>query len=599
MSGDQRPMPSVMADHRADGSVVLRDRRQLPPEPRLVTEGLLAKAAKNPDRIALADRLGAPDQWRSLTYGQFADATAGVGQSLLDHGLGPGNPLMLVSDNRIEAAVALFAAYRAGVPVASVTPAYSRGAGDLTRLATVIETLRPGLLVVDRHAAHREALQATLKPGVSIIEMEGGDWPVMAAQGPGESFARAEGAVGPASIAKILFTSGSTGVPKGVINTQGMLASNLDAVCQAWPFLADSPPVAVDWLPWNHTFGGNFVLNTVLALGGSLFIDDGKPIPGLIERTVVNSAQISPTVHFNTPRGLEMVARILAKDGALADGFFRNLQLVFFASAGLPDRVRDEWQRLIDRHAGRPIPFCSSWGSTETAPMATALTFEAPEINNIGTPAVGTEIKLAPFSGRYEICVKGPNVTPGYLNRDDLTAAAFDEEGFFKSGDAGRLADPARPEAGLLIEGRLGEDFKLSTGVWVSVGGVRSDFLEVAGPMARDAVVSGPDQNEIVALIFLDPERCAAIADCGPECNDLAGDEKVQAHFDAAVARYNADNPGSSRRLARVHLMARPLGTVPGELTEKGTLNQRLARNHEADLCRRLHALALEPAGPQ
>lgn len=411
--------PVVRVETRPDGTMLLSSVEALLNHPARVADLVAAWAQSDPERIALADRLGDPDEWRTLTYGAFVEQTARLGQGLLDRGLGPERPLMLVSENRIEAALTMFAAYRAGVPVAPITPAYSAGS-DRSRLRSILETLKPGLVVVDRPAVHAAALADVLPSDVPVVGMTSGASVALAdlmTTEPGPTFAAAEASVEGDTVAKILFTSGSTGTPKGAINTHRMLASNAQMQRQAWPFLAEEPPIVVDWLPWNHTFGGNFVLNTVLTTGGTLYIDDGKPMPGLIERSVRNGAEAGPTIHVNAPRGLDMVARVLAEDSELAERFFARLAVVFFASAGLPPRIRNDWLRLIERHAKRPVAFCSAWGATETAPLATALNFDAPQINNIGTPASGVTIKLAPVGDRYELLVSGPNVTPGYLGR--------------------------------------------------------------------------------------------------------------------------------------------------------------------------------------
>jgi feruloyl-CoA synthase len=429
-------------------------------------------------------------------------------------------------------------------------------------------------------------------PDIAVVGAADGsvEFETLGANAPSARLAEREASITGDTVAKILFTSGSTGAPKGAINTHRMLTSNVQALRQGWPFVEDEPPVLADWLPWSHTFGGNFVFDLVLMTGGSLFIDDGRPLPGAIMRSVRNSADVQPSIHLNAPRGLDMVARILAEDEGLARAFFARLGLVFFASAGLPARIRDDWRRLIDRYAQRPVAFCSAWGTTETAPTSTALNFEAEKVNNIGNPIPGTTIKLSPIDGRHELRVKGPNISPGYLNRPDLTGPAFDEEGFFRTGDAGALADPENPQAGILIEGRLAEDFKLATGVWVNVSGLRAQLVEALGAMARDVVISGPNRDELTLLVFLDVEQSQRLSGETGDVAAMSQNAQVRDHIEQVLTAHNAANPGSSRRIARFHVMARNLDPAAGELTDKGAINQRAVLKREADVCEQLHA---------
>lgn len=592
MSANDLWNPTVRASVCSDGSILLEAVEPLDAFAQRLADPMLACARAHPDRVAFGDRKGAPGEWRRLTYGELRDQTARLGQAYLDAGLGPDRPLLLISENRIEAAIACFAAYRSGVPVASITPAYSSGRGDMDRLSAIFETLRPGMALVNDAAVHGANL-SKVAPGLQIASFQSAegaiDLTALLETVPTEAFTRAEASVGPDTVAKILFTSGSTGTPKGAINTHRMLASNVAAFLQIWPFLKEEPPVVVDWLPWNHTFGGNYVMNMMMGSGGTLYIDDGNPSPDGMARSIANAAEIKPTLHLNVPRGLDLGARLLADRPDLAAAFFERLRVVFFASAGLPERIRDDWLKLIDKHARRDVHFCSAWGTTETGPLATALNFDAPQINNIGLPIPGTQIKLAPDGGRMEIRVRGPNVTPGYLNRPDLTEKAFDDEGFWKSGDAGALADPEDPQAGLLIEGRLAEDFKLASGIWVNVGGLRAQLLESLGPTIREVVISGPQRDELGALIFLDADQCCRQFGLAADLAELAAADAVHAHIRGVLAGHNAANSGNSRRIERYRIMFRPLDPAAGELTEKGTVNQGAVLRREAALCEEMH----------
>jgi feruloyl-CoA synthase len=586
--------PNVCKTERPDGTIILECAEPLGPYPERAADALLAAARTKPDQTALGDRFGPdPEAWRRLSYGELEARSGRLAQGMLDAGLGSDRPILLISDNRIEAALVKVAAYRAGVPIAPVTPAYSAGGGDAERLRTICETLQPAMVVVDRRATHEAAVRRVMSDVPIVGAADGSsELQALAANAPSERLAEREASINGDTVAKILFTSGSTGTPKGAINTHRMLTSNVQALRQGWPFVEDEPPVLADWLPWSHTFGGNFVFDLVLMTGGSLYIDDGRPLPATIMRSVRNSADVQPTIHLNAPRGLDMVGRILAEDEGLARAFFERLGLVFFASAGLPSRIRDDWRRLIDRYAQRPIAFCSAWGTTETAPTATALNFEADKVNNIGNPIPGTTIKLSPLDGRYELRVKGPNISPGYLNRPDLTEPAFDEEGYFRTGDAGALADPADPAAGILIEGRLAEDFKLATGVWVNVSGLRAQLVEALGSMARDVVISGPNRDELAMLVFLDVEQCQRLAGEPGDFAAMSQNARVRAHIEQVLAAYNRANPGSSRRIARFHIMDRNLDPGAGELTEKGAINQRAVLKREGQTCDDMHGQA-------
>ncbi len=410
---------------------------------------------------------------------------------------------------------------------------------------------------------------------------------------PGRRLAEAEARIGPDTIAKYLFTSGSTGLPKGVINTHGMLCSNQQMTEQCWPFVTETPPVLLDWLPWNHTFGGNHCFNLVLKQGGTLYVDGGKPAPGLIETTVENLREVSPTIYFNVPVGFAMLLPYLERDDALRSNFFRNLQVIFYAGSALSQDLWERLEALSIKALGRRVAMTSGWGSTETAPMATCVHFPIPQAGVIGLPAPGVEIKLVPSGSKLELRVRGPNVTPGYLGRPDLTEDAFDEHGFYKIGDAGRLADPSDPAKGVVFDGRVAEDFKLTTGTWVHAGGLRVKAIAAAAPVLQDAVVCGHDRDEVGLLAWPNMAACKELcpehaADDDPSV--LLRSSEVGDRIRAGLLRHNEENPGSSTRITRVLLMVDPPSIDANEITDKRYINQRATLEHRAELVERLYA---------
>jgi feruloyl-CoA synthase len=554
------------------GSLLLRSAEPLGRYPRTVLDSVRAWARVDPGRVLVAEREGAGD-WRICRYGGAVAAADSIGQALLDRGLGPDRPLLVLSGNSIDHLMMTLGAMSAGVPVAPVSAAYSLQSADHARIRQIAALSGPGAVFADQAERFGAALDAVLagvpagQPPVPVIVSAGrrpgaDHLSDLLATVPGPALATASATVEPGSVAKILFTSGSTGAPKGVLNTHRMMAANQQMIRQVWPFLAAEPPVIVDWLPWSHTFGGNHNLNMVLTFGGTLYIDAGRPVPALFGQTVQNLADVPPTVYFNVPAGYAQLVPALEADPAFAARFFGRLRLMFNAAAALPAALRDRLDELAVRSAGRPIPVTGSWGATETGPAVTTAHFPFADARCIGAPLPGAEVKLVPAEEAYEIRVKGPMVTPGYLGRPDLTAAAFDAEGFYRSGDAVALADPGDPDAGLVFRGRLAEDFKLTSGTFVRVGAVRTALLSAA-PLLADAVIAGEDRAYACALAWLN----RALAD------GLAEDQVRQA-LSAALARHNSA-AGSAARIERLVLLGRPADLDAGEITDKGYVNQR------------------------
>ena len=563
--------PEVRVEHRADGAIVVRSPLEPGAHARAVGEWLLHWARAAPERIFLAERRG--EGWRRVSYREALGLVRRIGQSLLDRGLDASRPVVILSDNSVDHALLALGAMHVGVPVAPVSPAYSLVSKDFAKLKAIFELLRPGLVWTADPLKFAPALAAVGATATPIAEL------LAARAGPGvdEAFAR----IGPDTVAKILFTSGSTGIPKGVINTQRMLTVNQAQCALVWPFVEDRPQVLVDWLPWNHTFGGNNNFGMMLRNGGTIHVDCGKPAPGLIETTVANLKEISPTMYFNVPRGFDLLIPFLEQDAALRRNFFRDLDFMVYAGAALPQNLWERMQQLAVAECGAQLPLVSAWGSTETAPMATGVHYAVDRAGVIGLPVPGCDLKLVPAAGKLEVRVKGPNVTPGYYGREDLTKAAFDEEGFYRIGDALKFVDPKRPERGLAFDGRLAEDFKLSTGTWVHVGATRLKLIAAGDPLIQDAVITGHERSEVGALVFLN----AAVKAGGFD------DARVRRHLRTALDKLAADSGGgSSTHPVRALVMAEPPSIDANEITDKGYINQRAVLERRAALVEKLHA---------
>jgi feruloyl-CoA synthase len=591
---------SVNVEYRPDGAMLLRSPRPLEPYPEKLTELLAHWAHAAPERVFLAQR----DQggaWRSVSYGAAFASVRAIAAALLARELSPERPIAILSGNDIEHALLGLAAMHVGVPYAPISVPYSLVSRDFKKLKFIIEILTPGLVFAADGTAFASAIAASVPQDVEVAVTGN-----VAACRPMTPFAQflqthptgaveaAHAKVGPATVAKILFTSGSTGQPKGVINTQEMLCANQAMIRGGLAFLNDGePPVLVDWLPWNHTYGGNHNFGLVLDRGGSLYIDEGKPIPGAIEATARNLRDIAPTIYFNVPKGFEMLLPHLADDRALRQRFFSRLKVMFYAGAGLAQPVHDAFQELAVETTGERIMFLTSLGSTETAPAALACSWEAEQTGNIGLPLPGLELKLVPNEGKLETRMRGPNITPGYWRAPALTAAAFDEEGFYKIGDALKFVDAAVPAKGLLFDGRIAEDFKLATGTWVSVGPLRMAIITACAPLVRDVVLAGPDRDELAALIIPDLEACRKLApDLPPEAAAAAvlAQPPVRAAFARFLAALSDPSRGTSARVTRAILLADPPSLDVGEITDKGSINQRAVLVHRAALVEELYA---------
>lgn len=595
--------PDVLLETRPDGTRLFRSRVPLPADYARCTGEWLERWAKEaPDRIFLAER-GPDGRWVRLSYGAALARVHRIATWMLGQRLCAERPVAILSDNGIEHALLMLAALHVGVPSCAISAGNSLQSKDHAKLRANFELLRPGAVFADPIDRFVPALAAvrSLHDGAVIAGSRSASDAISAARAlpfarieaaaDTPAVARAFAAVGPDTIAKFLFTSGSIAAPKAVINTQRMLCASQKAKELIWPLLGQTPPVLVDWLPWSHTFGGNHNFNLVLRWGGSLYVDEGKPTPALLENTLRNLAEIAPTLYFSVPRAFDMLAPRLRDDARLRAHFFSRLQLIFYAGAALPQHLWDELERLAVQTLGTPVVMVSSWGSTETAPLATDCHYQAARSGVIGVPVPGVELKLVPVADKLEVRVRGPNVFPGYWKQPELTRQSFDEEGYYLIGDAVEFVDPLRPELGLLFDGRVGEDFKLLTGTWVHVGALRVRGIDALSPVAQDIVVTGHDRDEIGFLVFPNLPECRKFADLPPD----ASADAVLTH-PAVVRRVRegmttlAQGGGSSTYPARVMLMAEAPSVEAGEITDKGYINQRAVRTRRADLVQWLHA---------
>ena len=590
--------PGAVVERKADGTILVRSGEALGAYHDRLSEALERWAAEAPERVFLAQR-GTDDAWRKLSYAQVLDTVRRIGAALLRRGLSAERPIVILSGNSIEHALLALAAMYVGIPYAPISPAYSLMSGDFGKLRMIVDLLTPGMVFAADGNAFGRAIAATVPEDVELVvtanpppNRKATLFADLIGAEDATTVGAAERQVTPDTIAKFLFTSGSTGSPKAVINTHRMLCANQAMLASGFRFVEDEPPVVLDWLPWSHTFGGNHNFNMVLVNGGSLYIDDGNPTPPGVPKTARNLREIAPTIYFNVPKGYEALVSHFRADDTLRQNFFSRLKVLFYAGAGLSQTTRDDLTQLAVETTGERIIFLTSLGSTETAPAALACTWDFDKTGNIGLPFPGVELKLVPNEGKLEARLRGPLITPGYWRQEHHTAAAFDEEGFYKIGDALKFADPDDPMKGLLFDGRLAEDYKLSTGTWVSVGPLRARFVDHVTPYVRDVVFAGPDRDHIGALVFPDIEACRALAGLGPDAapETIVQNAKVRAKLRELLAALATQSQGSSTRVVRLVLMAEPPSMDKGEMTDKGSINQRSVLANRANLVEALYA---------
>ncbi|MAM12395.1 MAG: feruloyl-CoA synthase [Rhizobiaceae bacterium] len=590
--------PRIRVEDRADGSQIIWQDDELGDYPARLGDRILHFAETVPERVWMAER-DADGAWRTITFGRLRDLMRRVGAFLLDHDLSPERPLMILSENSLEHAVIALSAQYVGIPSAAVAPAYSLIPEGRAKLRDIAGEVTPGAVFAKDADRFADAITEVIDPAVPLI-LAGGtvpgrdhvDWDDVIATEPSSAADEAFAATGPDTIAKFLFTSGTTGTPKAVIQTQRMLCANMAQVLDCYRFLGDEPPVLVDWAPWNHVASGNKVFNIALYNGGTYYIDAGKPTPKGMAETIRNLREISPTWYFNVPAGYEVLCEAMEKDPVLRDTFFKKLKMIMYAGAGMASHTWHHLNALSERSTGFFTLMGSGLGSTETGPFAMFSTEPQDEPGNCGVPARGVTMKLVPTGGKMEVRFKGPNVTPGYWRRPDLTEKAFDEEGFYNMGDALRPAVPGDPARGYLFDGRTAENFKLQTGTWVAVGAMRAKLVDAMGGLIRDAVIAGEGQFELGALLVPFRPQIERLVEGGAEMDDAAlyAHPTVLDRLGERLTDFAGRATGSSNRIARAMLLTAPLRMDKGEVTDKGSVNQRAVLANRADLVDALYA---------
>ncbi|AEG51032.1 Long-chain-fatty-acid--CoA ligase [Sphingobium chlorophenolicum L-1] len=581
--------PTVICEEAAGGVMILRHGLTIDPVEQTIPGRLRHWAEVRPDALFLTQ------EEQAITYGEAERRRREIAARLLGLPLSPDRPLAIVAENGIDHALMMLAATSIGLPVAVISPSYiAPGARPWAKFGQILDQITPGLIVSDQPEMLDAVLAGIGRDGPKAQPLTELDWLLAEPSVPAGDLAAAEASVGPDSVAKLLFTSGSTGQPKPVPNTQRMMVSNMQGLAALWPFLRERPPVSVDWLPWNHTFGGNCCFNITLWFGGHSHIDSGRPVPAAIGRSIEAIRRWRPTLYYNVPAGFESILPTLEADRAFAADFFGNLDFLFNAGAPLPPALRHRVEAASLAAAAAPPSFVAGWGATETAPFSTVLHFLQSHANNLGVPIPGTAIKLVPDGDRYELRVKGPNVMPGYWRDDRASAAAFDEDGFYRIGDAGRLADPHDPAAGILFDGRVAENFKLSTGTWVNVGALRLAVISACRKLVSDAVVTGEGKADIGLLLVLNEEACRLYLESAghdlPAGSPACLHPAVRTRIEELIDAYNAEQMGSSTRISRFAVMERPPSLEQGEITDKAYINQRRTLALRADAVERLYA---------
>ncbi len=582
------------------GTRYLRADQDLQSFPDRLSDRLAHWAAIQPEKTFMARRVKADDgrlgPWRHLSYGQAWQSARSIAQGLIDRGLNVDRPVAILSENSLEHALLALGCMVAGIPFTPVSPPYSLVSVDYDKLRHVLRTVTPGLLFA-QDARYAQAIAAAASHDVDIVMVEGSvpgrtclSFESLCSTPITEAVDRARAATGPDTIVKFLFTSGSTKLPKAVINTNRMWCANQQQMSQSMPVLTERELVLVDWLPWNHTFGGNHNFGMVVFHGGTLYIDDGKPTPALMHETLRNLREISPTVYFNVPTGFEAIAQAMKTDDLLRRTLLARVQMFFYAGAALAQPIWDSLYESEEREIGERIVMGTGLGMTESSPFGIFVTNPHVRAGDLGVPTPGLELKLVPVDGKTEVRYRGPNITPGYWRAPQETTEAFDEEGFFKTGDAVLWIDESNPHLGLKFDGRIAEDFKLATGTFVSVGPLRALIIAAGAPYVQDVVITGLNLKEVGAMVFPTPAvRGLSGLPAEASLREVLTSQPVLAHFQEIVNRLAQTATGSANRVARVCLLADPPTLDKGEITDKGSINQRSVLHHRAALVTALH----------
>ena len=580
----------------------LRADQELGPYPERLTDRLVHWAKERPDQTLFARRVknadGSSGDWKHITFAQALDAARRIGQGLLNRGLSAEKPVLILSENDLEHALLALGCIYAGIAYCPTSPAYSLISQDFDKLKHVVKTLTPGLVFASDALRYSRAMLATLGDDVELVTTKGTvpgrdttSFAALMATEPTPAVDAAMAATGPDTIAKFLFTSGSTKMPKAVINTQRLWCANQQQMATSMPVLAEKPLVLIDWLPWNHTFGGNHNFGMVIYHGGTLYIDDGKPTPALMGETLRNLREIAPTVYFNVPTGFEAIANAMQTDDLLRKTLLSKVNMFFYAGAALAQPIWDSLFESEEREVGERIVMATGLGMTESGPFGIFVTNPNVMAGDLGLPTPGLELKLVDMQGKTEVRYKGPNITPGYWRQPEDTADAFDEEGFFKTGDAVKWIDETDVHQGLKFDGRIAEDFKLATGTFVSVGPLRGKIIAAGAPFIQDVVLTGINLKEVGAMVFPTPAvRTLAGLPADASMHDVLDHPAVLAQFQTIVDELARNATGSANRIARLCLLADPPTIDRGEVTDKGSINQRAVLTHRADTVAKLHS---------
>lgn len=580
--------------HNSDGSILFRLNSELKPFPETITDRLREWSIQQPEKTFIAQR-NKEGIWQELSYADIYQQMCSIAQNLLDMGFEENDTIVILSENSLEHALLALASVHIGIAYSPISPAYSLVSEDFSKLRHCLEKMTPKLVFVQSEQAYTRAIQFIKNtfPEVTILVSQGDNFTNIASWRQSvfcDDVAQAHKKVKGDTVAKILFTSGSTGLPKGVINTQQMWCANLQQITQSFPFMQEQAPVFIDWLPWNHTFGGNHNFGLALHNGGTLYIDDGKPSSKGIEETVKNLREISPTAYFNVPKGFEMLIPYLEKEEQLRNTFFKNLQIIFYAGASLAQPIWNKLEELAIQTIGVKVPIVTGLGCTESGPSALFANWGGAFSGLLGVPVAGLEVKLVSLGDKWEARYRAANVTKGYWRNPEATLQAFDEEGFYKTGDAVKFLDENNPDKGLVFDGRIAEDFKLSTGTWVNVGVMKTKIISSGSPIIQDVVIAGLDQDYIGLILFLNIEACCKLTGHTTQVcvSELYEHSSVKTFINTWMNDFNAHATGSSTSIGKVIIAHEPPSIDKGEITDKGSLNQRAVLSNRKALVSQL-----------